>query len=110
MFETWGCSVEGSVVVTSPGGANRLAAAGVRNGQTWTAANQISLSNYVSAPAAKTYFAFAASADATAADNDVMPGVNVVSLKYRFTVLAGAAGAGTPTGTVGAPWLVAIPF
>lgn len=106
----WGCSVECSLVVTGPTGTNLLSTPGFRNGQTWLVTNQISLSNNLRCPAMKTYFAKASAADAPPEVNDVTPGLNTVSLKYRFTVEAGAAGAGTPTGTVGTPFIVAIPF
>lgn len=106
----WGASVECSLVVTSPGGQNQLATPGFFNGQSWIAGNQISLSNNIRIPAFKTYITKAVAANAVATQNAVMPGSNAVSLKYRFTVEAGAAGAGTPTCTVGTPWLLAIPF
>jgi hypothetical protein len=106
----WGCGVEGSITLTSPGGGNILANPGGTLGQKYTVENQISLSNYVSAPASKTFFLQANTADASPSTSLAMPGNNVVAIKYRFTVLAGAAGAGTPTASVFNPWILAIPF
>lgn len=106
----WGCILDMSLVVTGPTGNNLLSNPGVRNGQTTSSANQISISNYTQIPMFKTYFAQAASADANPTENDVVPGTNGISLKYRVLTAAGAAGAGTPTTTVGTPWLLAVPF
>jgi hypothetical protein len=108
--KVWGCAVESSVVITSPGGNNVLATPGALNGTTWTVSNQISVSNRITVPAFKTFFAQAAAGQSSQFTEAVLPGVNAVSLKYRFTVEAGAAGAGTATAVVGTPWIVAIPF
>jgi hypothetical protein len=108
--KSWGATVDCSLVITSPGGLNQMATPAAFNGQTWTAGNQISLSNNLKGPAMKTFLIKAAGANAVASQNSVMPGTNTVSLKYRFTVEAGAAGAGTPTCFVGTPWILAIPF
>lgn len=108
--QVFGCKVESSIVITSPGGSNVLAAPAALNGTTWTVSNQISLSNRMTVPAFKTFFAQAASGQSSQFTEAVLPGVNAVSLKYRFTVEAGAAGAGTATSVVGTPWIVAIPF
>lgn len=106
----WGSSVEASIVVTSPGGANKLATPGLINGQSWIAGNQISVSNNIRVPGFKTFFIQASGADATPSDSYLMPGTNAVAIKYRFSVEAGAAGTGTATATVGNPWLLVIPF
>lgn len=114
----WGCKdaalfgavLDMSIVVTGPTGNNLLSNAGVRNGQVVTASNQISLSNKVRIPMFKTFFAKACAADANPTENDVVPGVSTVAIKYRVVTESGAAGAGTPSTTVGTPWLLAIPF
>jgi hypothetical protein len=108
--KVFGCGVECSIVITSPGGNNVLATPGALNGTTWTVANQISVSNRTTAPGFKTFFAQAAAGQSSQFTEAVLPGVNAVSLKYRFTVEPGTAGAGTATSFVGTPWIVAIPF
>jgi hypothetical protein len=106
----WGASVEASLVLVSPGGLNQLATPGFFNGQSWQVGNQISLSNNVRSAPFKSYLTKAVAANAVASQNAVMPGVNTVSIKYRLTAEAGAAGAGTVACYVGTPWIVAIPF
>lgn len=106
----WGTEVEGSLVVSSPGGQNQLATPALFNGQVYMTGNQISVSNNIRVPAFKTYLVQVAGANAVPANNAMIPGVQTVSIKYRLTTPAGAGGAGTPTATVVTPWLMAIPF
>jgi hypothetical protein len=106
----FGCSVDASLIVTSPGGNNVLANGGALLGQTWTVSNQISLSNHTNAPGFKTFFTKTAPAATSQFTEVVYPGVNSVTMKYRFTVEPGSAGSGTPSATVTNPWIVAIPF
>lgn len=106
----WGCTVDTSLVVTSPGGLNQLATPARFNGQTTSCGNQISVSNYTQVPVFKTYLTKVAPPNAVAGNNALVAGINVATIKYQFTVNGGAAGAGTPTGSVGTPWIVAIPF
>jgi len=106
----FGCMVEGGLVITSPGGVNKLATPGTVNGVSWFAANQISLSNRINVSTFKTFFIQASSGTTSPFADLISPGINTVSMKYRFTVEAGAAGAGTPAAGVGTPWIVAIPF
>lgn len=108
--QVWGASAELSIVVTSPPGTNRLATPGNISGSTVRVANQISLSNYLYAPAFKTFITFASSGKTDPTTELATPGVNQLSLKYRFNALAGAAGAGTPTASIGTPWILAVPF
>jgi hypothetical protein len=106
----WGASVEASLVVTSPGGLNQIATPKYFNGQTWLVGNQISLSNSILVAGFKTFFTKAAAANAVPSQSQVMPGTNVASIKYKFFVESGAAGAGTPQCTVSNPWILALPF
>jgi hypothetical protein len=109
--QSFGSEVEASIVVTSVfgGGANKLASPGIA-GTTWKCGNQISVSNYSRSTGFKTYFIQTASADATPSDSFLMPGVNNVAIKYRYTIPAGAGGTGSPQSRVGSPWLLVIPF
>jgi hypothetical protein len=104
---TWGCKLESSLVVASPGGNNGLANPGATAGQSWTVENQISVSNNIQVPGFKTFFAQAGPANSF---GFLSAGVCTASIKYRVNASAGAAGAGTATCNVGTPWLVAIPF
>src|SRR6476620_380392 len=106
----WGTEVEGSLVVSSPGGQNQLATPGFFLGQSYMTGNQISVSYNIRVPAFKSFLTQVAGANAVAANNALVPGVQTVSIKYKLTIPAGAAGAGTPTSTVSDPWLMAIPF
>lgn len=107
---TWGAEVSGSLVVTSPGGGNKLATPAAILGQTWRVSNQISVSNFIRIPAFKTFFTQAGPNDGNPADNMVMPGINTVKIQYKFFPETGVGGTGTATSSVNTPWLVAIPF
>lgn len=105
----WGCSVDTSLVVTSPGGQNQLATPARFNGQTVSVGNQISLSNYLQAPLSKTYLIQVSHPNSVPSNSALVAGTQVASIQYRFNV-TGGAGAGTPSATVSTPWILAIPF
>lgn len=109
LVRTWGCDVDGALVVTSPGGGNILATPNSILGARWTVANQVSVAQYTISPAFKTFLIQTAAADASASGNALIPGTNVVSMKYQLTPNS-APGVGTPSAAVFNPWIVAIPF
>lgn len=100
--------VQGSLRITSPGGANRLATPGVVSGQTWIFGQGANSTSDIQSEGGtfKTFLIQAGRADATPSDEYLMPGSNVVDLKYNLHVTT----TGTNSASVGGPWLLAIPF
>jgi hypothetical protein len=105
----WGCKAQISLQVISPPGTNRMATPGSITGMTAQHENQISLAAYTGSPLFKTFFAFASSGKTDPTTEILTPGVNQVRLKYWGEQIT-STGGGSPTVTVGTPWLLAIPF
>jgi hypothetical protein len=96
--------VEVGIQIVSPGGLNIMATPGTVSGSSFRFGQGISSTQAIRGSGFKTFLGQAASADATASANAIMPGVNAVSLKYKLSTN------GTGQLTVGNPWILAIPF